>query len=85
MGTPVVDGVLDEIYKQSVAVQLGEPFHTTGDSLDTDATATAYLLYDADNLYVCVVVNDDDILLREKSTSKAVTTLGKRACRNLGR
>ena len=66
MGTPVVDGVLDEIYKQSVAVQLGEPFHTTGDSLDTDATATAYLLYDADNLYVCVVVNDDDILLREK-------------------
>lgn len=66
MGTPVVDGVLDEIYLQSVAVPLGEPFHTTGDSLESDAKATAYLLYDAEKLYVCVVVSDNDILMREK-------------------
>lgn len=66
MGTPVIDGILDEIYMQSVAVTLGEAFHTTGETLDTDVTASAYLLYDADNFYVCVVVNDNDILVREK-------------------
>ena len=65
MGTPLLDGALDDIYKQSVEVPLGEAFYSTGSDNTTDVTAKAYLLYDSANFYVCVVVNDDDILSRD--------------------
>ncbi|MHC1696039.1 MAG: sugar-binding protein [Eubacteriales bacterium] len=64
-GTPTLDGVLDEIYLQSVEVVLGGAFYSTNSDNTTDVTGKAYLLYDEKNLYVCVVVNDDDILSRD--------------------
>jgi Domain of unknown function (DUF1083). len=69
-GTPTVDGVLDEIYNQSVEVTLGEAFYSTNNDNTTDVTGKAYLLYDSGYFYVCVVVNDDDILSRDDAYIK---------------
>ena len=59
-GTPVVDGVLDEIYTQSVSAVLENlGMYLWGDgSADTCGAATAYLLWDSDYLYVCVTAED---------------------------
>ena len=62
-GTPVVDGQLDEIYLQSAEQTLGAPFYwwdfTAGEE---DMSAKAYFLWDADYLYVAVVVTDGDVI-----------------------
>ena len=59
-GTPVVDGVLDEIYTQSASASLDTMgFYCWGDgSADNCGAATAYFLWDSDYLYVCVTAED---------------------------
>ena len=62
-GTPVLDGVLDDIYTQSASFTLDNPgFYCWGDgSVDNCGNATAYFLWDADYLYVCVVAEDSTV------------------------
>ncbi len=62
-GTPEIDGVLDEIYLQSASQTLGPDFyHWGGDATTADLAAQSYFLWDDDYLYVCVVVEDDDVI-----------------------
>ncbi len=63
MGTPVVDGELDEIYTQSATQTLGNPaFYKWDWDGDVDMSATSYFLWDDDYLYVAVVVTDSDVI-----------------------
>jgi len=62
-GTPTLDGALDDMYTKSASLEIGAdvaPFYewslTASDS--KDVSATAYLLWDADYLYICTVVLD---------------------------
>lgn len=59
-GTPVVDGVLDDIYTQSASYDLDNfGFYCWGDvTEDTGTRATAYFLWDSDYLYYAVSVTD---------------------------
>ncbi|MDF2685958.1 MAG: beta,4-xylanase [Clostridia bacterium] len=66
-GTPVIDGKIDEIYSQSLAIPIGEGtegvgFYSTGASTDTDLSGTVYLLWDDKFLYACADVKDGDVL-----------------------
>lgn len=62
-GTPVVDGVLDDIYTQSASASLDTMgFYCWGDgSADNCGAATAYFLWDSDYLYICVIAEDDTL------------------------
>ena len=62
-GTPVLDGKLDDIYKESASVELENfGFYVDGSTgIDKESTkgTTAYFLWDEDYLYLCVAVVDD--------------------------
>ena len=62
-GTPVIDGELDEIYRQSAMFQLEESdigvVYSTYDG-EYDHTAAAHFLWDEDYLYMYIYVADDD-------------------------
>ncbi len=63
VGTPNVDGVLDDIYKQSLTVVYdGDPAKNDVDGDWWDASATFYALYDDKYVYFCAVVKDDDVV-----------------------
>ncbi len=58
-GTPAVDGVVDEIYKQSAAVELENyNFYPWGTGAKGQATATAYYLWDENYFYFAADVQD---------------------------
>jgi len=62
-GTPTLDGALDEMYLNSAKLEIAAdvaPFYEWSlTAADTkDVSATAYLLWDADYLYICTVVLD---------------------------
>lgn len=64
-GTPVIDGLFDQIYNQSAYYQmedddLGAVYDTFGG--DPSARANAYFLWDENYFYMCVFVEDDDVL-----------------------
>lgn len=63
-GTPVIDGVLDEIYLQSASATIDNPgFHIWENYAgEFDMTATAYYLWDDNYFYCCTVVTDNDVL-----------------------
>ena len=70
MGTPDVDGALDKMYEYSYRLTVSgdeHTFHTSRGGTKTGShgdSATAYYLYDADYLYVCIVVKDDAVYSR---------------------
>ncbi|MBO5069409.1 MAG: hypothetical protein J6C37_03490 [Roseburia sp.] len=58
-GTPVMDGVLDELYTVSASFELDNPnFYVWGDCTGTDTTAKGYMLWDENYLYYAVDVQD---------------------------
>ena len=65
-GTPVIDGKLDDIYKNGVSITASN-WSIYGDNNkgqlphEADLTATAYFLWDDGYFYTCIVVNDGDI------------------------
>lgn len=74
-GTPVVDGILDEIYFQShsYTVTIENPVYNEGaeyaDAADT--AAVTYMLWDDQYVYVCSVVTDSTLLSVGKDTLDA--------------
>ena len=56
-GTPMVDGALDEVYKNGVFYLFGEVFHPSTDAV-TDLTGGYYLVWDENYLYCYAVVNE---------------------------
>ncbi len=71
MGTPIVDGQLDDMYKESLTIVLsGEPEDNAFGSPNAEgfvASATVYALYDSDFVYLCAVVTDDDVVQPDDS------------------
>ena len=70
-GTPVIDGKMDDIYKQSASVEIENfGFYITGKT-DEDVTAnkgtTVYYLWDEDYLYICAEVVDNTVTAKEES------------------
>ncbi|MCL2517246.1 MAG: hypothetical protein FWF15_01660 [Oscillospiraceae bacterium] len=65
-GTPTVDGVLDDIYKQSFSYTINpqdNPVYITGiDAADVTASATTYFLWDDNYIYICVDIVDTSIV-----------------------
>ena len=59
-GTPVLDGKLDDIYKESASFTLeNKGFYMWGNGVkDQCGDATAYFLWDSKYLYICVVADD---------------------------
>ncbi|MHB1154186.1 MAG: sugar-binding protein [Eubacteriales bacterium] len=58
-GTPTVDGILDEIYTQSVSQSItteNQVYNSGAEYADSDYKGTTYLLYDGKFLYACAVV-----------------------------
>lgn len=60
-GTPVVDGKLDDLYKESYSFTINnKDFASLAAQGDTDdLEATLYILHDGEYLYVCAVVTGD--------------------------
>ena len=70
-GTPVIDGKMDDIYKQSASVEIENfGFYITGKT-DEDVTAnkgtTVYYLWDENYLYICAEVVDNTVTAKEES------------------
>ncbi len=61
-GTPVVDGKLDDIYKQSGTLSIDSSMYIWGTKDKSKATSISYYLWDNDYLYVCTVVQDTTIV-----------------------
>ena len=59
-GTPIVDGTIDGLYKSSASITItGDScFYSWGELMDMNGVATAYMLWDADYLYVAVEATD---------------------------
>ena len=58
-GTPVLDGVMDELYTASASFELDNPnFYVWGDCTGTETTAKGYFLWDENYLYYAVEVQD---------------------------
>ncbi len=58
-GTPTVDGILDEIYTQSVSQSItteNQVYNSGAEYADSDIKGTTYLLYDGKFIYACSVV-----------------------------
>jgi len=69
-GTPVVDGKLDDLYKESYTFKINnKDFPVLAAAGDTDnLEATLYFLHDGEYLYVCAVVTgDSEIIDTDKS------------------
>lgn len=63
IGTPEIDGVLDEAYTYSLVLKdLGTAANAYESEWPGDCTADVYFLYDDDMVYICAVVNDNDVL-----------------------
>ena len=66
VGTAKVDGILDDAYNYSLSlpVGVGENLYTGSDTYDWpgDCHGTVYLMYDKTNLYICAVIEDNDVL-----------------------
>jgi hypothetical protein len=60
-GTPVVDGVLDDIYTQSAhfVCDMVAVYPWGNGDLANESPANAYFLWDADYLYICIVGVDN--------------------------
>ncbi len=63
VGTPVVDGYVDDIYKQSLAIVIdGDPAKNESGTDWWDATGNFYALYDSLYVYIVAEVKDDDVV-----------------------
>lgn len=64
-GTPVVDGVLDDMYKESTQLKFNPKYTDTSTWTATDQgdnTGDLYTLWDEDYLYIFAVVNDKEVV-----------------------
>lgn len=64
-GTPVVDGVLDDMYKESTQLKFNPVYNDTISWAPTDQgdnTGDLYILWDNDYLYVYAIVNDAEVM-----------------------
>ena len=81
--TPTFDGKLDNVYKSSLTCVMNESFWSgadyilgangaeyKGDYYDPNFTATTYFLHDDEYVYVCVYVQDANIIDAPASTKK---------------
>jgi len=67
-GTPSIDGKLDSKYTRSLALKdLGTADNAYGTDWWYTCTADVYFLYDNTYLYICAVVDDDDVLTKGES------------------
>ncbi len=75
-GTPKLDGILDEDYKNSYRISYGTVFHPTTNSL-SDVTGYAYLLWDEQYLYLYAYVEDPQVMSigKEKLDEGNVNTI----------
>ncbi len=62
-GTPVIDGIMDDIYKDSHRIPLGVVFHPNA-LASSDVTGYTYLVWDENYLYCYVVVHDNSVVSR---------------------
>ncbi len=60
-GTPVLDGILDEAYKNSYRIPFGTVFYPTTNAL-SDVDGYAYLLWDEQYLYLYAYVEDPQVM-----------------------
>ncbi len=64
-GTAKVDGVLDDAYNYSFSLKdLGTAPNSYRTEWDNTAKADVYFLYDDTTLYICALVEDDDVLTK---------------------
>lgn len=64
-GTAVVDGKLDDAYNYSFSIKdLGTAANNYGTEWWNTATADVYFLYDDSTLYICALIEDDDVLTK---------------------
>lgn len=69
-GTPVIDGVVDDIWKQSLALDAGKGPNAY-ETPWNDANGTIYFLYDAQYLYICAEINDNDVVTKGEDYAKS--------------
>lgn len=64
-GTPVVDGYLDDDYRNSVCIDLSRTVtNQLGNDPTTDTYGSAYLLWDEQYLYAYIIISDNTVMSR---------------------
>ena len=61
-GTPVVDGIIDDIYKDSCKVDVGTIFYPSSGNPTSDLTGYCYLLWDQTYLYCYAVIDESTVM-----------------------
>ena len=61
-GTPVVDGTMDDIYKDSCKVDVGTIFYPSSGNPTSDLTGYCYLLWDQTYLYCYAVIEESTVM-----------------------
>ncbi|MBQ8510432.1 MAG: hypothetical protein IJ493_11055 [Clostridia bacterium] len=68
-GTPIIDGKVDAMYKNSLTLETGKGTNAYNTDWD-DANGSIYFLHDDSYLYICAEIIDND-----------VTTIGEEECK----
>ena len=75
-GTPMLDGQVDDIYKNSLSLQTGAGANALGGAWD-DAKGDIYFLYDANYLYICADITDNDVFSKGELMVQGIHPLTK--------
>jgi len=63
-GTPVLDGIMDDMYKDSYKVEMGPIIYPKTGNPESDLTASYYLLWDQTYLYCYAVIEESTVMSR---------------------
>ena len=63
-GTPVLDGIMDDMYRDSYKVEMGPIIYPKTGNPESDLTASYYLLWDQTYLYCYAVIEESTVMSR---------------------
>ena len=78
-GTPTIDGIMDDMYKNSCKIEQGPIVYPSSGNPTSDVKSTSYLVWDQTYLYCYTIVEDSTVMSRGMDilSTKAVNQLWK--------
>ena len=78
-GTPTIDGIMDDMYKNSCKIEQGPIVYPSSGNPTSDVKSTSYLVWDQTYLYCYTIIEDSTVMSRgmDVLSTKAVNQLWK--------